>query len=173
MTFENIKDRIAGRKIELTQGYYAIIDKDDYKRVSKLSWWYDKFAGARATTYENGAKNPNRMSLSRFIMNAKKGEIVDHINHNKLDNRKSNLRICNQSDNCGNRIKNRFATLSKYKGVRPDRLNRKWRASITKNGIRKNLGVYKTEKEAAIAYNNAARMFFGEFASFNIIKKQT
>ena len=168
MTLINIKKRIASKELELTQGKYAIVDEEDYNWLNQRRWYYDIFAGARSTSYERGAKNPIRLSLSRYIMDAKKGEVVDHINHNKLDNRKSNLRICTQSQNCGNRLKNRFAKQSLFKGVRPStKTKERWRATINKDGKPRNLGTYPTEELAAKAYDKAAIEVYGEFACLN------
>lgn len=94
--------------------------------------------------------------------------LVDHINRNRLDCRKSNLRKCNQKQNTYNSSK-QHGTKSKYKGIHLNGKCLLWRAQITFNGKRKHLGYYKTEKEAALVYNKHAKVLFGEFANLNII----
>ena len=91
--------------------------------------------------------------------------VVDHINHDTLDNRRSNLRICTHKQNLANRKKHKLAT-SKYKGVR--RINRKtpWEAEISG----KYIGVFKTEKEAALAYNTKAKELFDQYAYLNALE---
>jgi hypothetical protein len=97
--------------------------------------------------------------------------VVDHINHNTLDNRYVNLRICFRSENQQNRRKHQHrhgqALTSKYKGVRWHSTRKKWMAQITLKGTNKHLGVFEHEQEAATAYNEAAQKHFGEFACLN------
>jgi len=90
---------------------------------------------------------------------------IDHINGNRLDNRKVNLRICTAMQNQHNRKKSRGS--SKYKGVSFHIRGRVWVSFIMREAKRYYLGSYKDEKEAAIAYNQAALKFYGEFALLN------
>lgn len=113
--------------------------------------------------------------LSRLVMKAPNGVYVDHINHDTLDNRKSNLRICTQSENMCNSFKRKTyrgkKTTSQYKGVNwandAKFSKNQWRAYITINGKRCPLGRYYSEKMAAYAYDCAAKQNHGEFASLN------
>ena len=109
-------------------------------------------------------------TLSRLIMNAPVGKVVDHISGNRLDNRKSNLRLCTLSENARNRRMERDST-SLFKGVRcVHRTGKKrWNARIFHNGIRKCLGYYATAQEAGAAYNAAAQDLYGEFARINVM----
>lgn len=88
---------------------------------------------------------------------------IDHINHNTLDNRRCNLRVASRSQNAAN-CKGRG---NKYKGVWWDEEKQRWRARITVNYQGYNLGRFDNEEDAAIAYNVAAQLFFGEFALLN------
>lgn len=103
--------------------------------------------------------------MHRLIMNTPEGMLVDHINHDCLDNRKSNLRICTHAENARN--KRPVIGTSKYKGVYWDKTNKKWEAHIRKGKDVKYLGQFKCEKKAALAYNEKAKELFGEFAYLN------
>ena len=114
--------------------------------------------------------------LSRVLMQPLSGFVVDHINHNTMDNRRCNLRICTPSENARNNRGKRTRTVSKYKGVtyhdckkyNPNASGEKpWRAYTRANGKRIWLGYHKTERLAAIAYNEYASREFGEFAYLN------
>ena len=107
-----------------------------------------------------------KVYLHRLIMGFPKNKIVDHINGNKLDNRKSNLRICTQRQNAWNSIKKELGVSSKYKGVHFYKRTGKWQSSI-QAGKRLHLGFFDTEKEAAKAYDFMAKKLRGEYANTN------
>lgn len=104
--------------------------------------------------------------MHRLITGAGAGQQVDHINGNKLDNRRSNLRLCTQSENMRNRGATALNT-SGFKGVHWSANDRKWRAGIKVEGKRIFLGLYLSKEEAAEAYNRAAESLHGLFASKN------
>jgi hypothetical protein len=121
-------------------------------------------------------KEDNGTSLARTIMAAPTGMEVDHINHNKLDNRRCNLRVCTRRQNRQNRLGNRTRTGSRFKGVAfhnaakydPSHSHTKvWRAYTRVMGKRMWFGYYETEELAAMAYNRNAYRLFGEFACYN------
>lgn len=141
----------------------ALVDEDDYARVMEHSWYLNGRGYAITSLY-----SPKRtISLHRFVIQAKQGEEVDHQNGNKLDCRKSNLRVASRGQNIHNRGKRRDGQASQYKGVRKHRQCERWEANIGINGRRKYLGLYKTEEQAAKAYDAAARQAYGEFAHLN------
>ena len=108
-----------------------------------------------------------RTKVHRLITACPKGMVVDHINGDKLDNRKENLRICTMSENARNSKKHADATSSQYKGVSFAKTRGCWVAQISAYGNRITLGSYTVEVEAAKAYNKAALFYFGEFAFIN------
>lgn len=157
------------KSIDLTKGQIAIIDDDDYERVSKYSWYSHK--STNNTYYARSKINKKGIYLHRFIMKVDNTVIIDHINGNKLDNRKCNLRQCNYQQNGANRKS--LLHSSKFKGVtfRKKCKKRPWEASIQINGITLYLGNFSTELDAAKKYNEAAIREFGEFAKINILDK--
>jgi hypothetical protein len=154
------------RYIPLTQGKFAIIDTNDYKRLSKHKWCAFK---SHNNFYAMRRKNNKGIMMHRFIMNAPKGMDVDHIDGNGLNNRKSNLRICTHAQNIHNSrpIRNRS---SRYKGVALSQRDKVGRAYIQHNYRTLNLGGFDDEKEAAHAYDLKAAELFGEFAYLNFPK---
>lgn len=134
------------------------IDKEDFSKINQYKSWRIGKNGY-VTTRKEG------ILLHRLLMNAKKGEYVDHINHNILDNRKSNLRICTNASNNWNKRFKRFVGVAKTKR---NRLNT-WRAYITVNKKWIHLGYFKTELEGAIAFNKAVEKYRDGFAYKNVV----
>lgn len=152
------------KKISLTKGKFALVDNEDYKRVSKYKWHYVGNGSAAHRVY----RTSEYIYMHRLIMNTPSGLEVDHINHNKLDNRKKNLRNCTRGENARNQVIRSDNTIG-YKGVRFDDRNahRKWNAVIWLNGKLNHLGSFKTKEEAATAYDDAAVVYHGKFAYKN------
>jgi HNH endonuclease len=105
--------------------------------------------------------------MHRLIMSPGPREVVDHINHNGLDNRRENLRVCSRTENNWNARK-RKNSKSRFKGVR--KAGNGWVASINVNKVFMHIGFFKTEIDAAEAYNNQAIKFYGRFAVLNNTK---
>lgn len=159
------------KEIELTQGYFALVDNEDFEYLNQFAW---NIRIVKNTQYAKRSDKINKkattIQMHRQIMNCQKNMMVDHINGNGLDNRKCNLRICTRSNNLMNSNKPKSKATSKYKGVNRSKSSLKWRAEIRLNTKGIYLGTFNTEKDAAIAYNNAAIKYFGEFAKLNKVK---
>lgn len=153
------------REIYLTNNDVAIVDDEDHSYLNQWSW--NNYQGyARRTDYSTGRAITIRMH--REIMNCFDGKyIVDHINHNTLDNRKGNLRVCNKSQNLMNQIKKDNKATSKFKGVRYLSTNGYYQVRITKDKITKLIGHFTCEIASANAYNYHAKQLHGEFCCLN------
>lgn len=155
------------KKIELTQGKFTIVDEADYAELNKFNWHYAGGYARRNMRLPNGKRKI--VFLHRELMQTPEGYETDHINGDRLDNRRENLRIVTKNQNQRN-TKPRKGT-SEYKGVSYYKSKRHktgyWVARIQVDGKVKRLGYFKTEKEAAIAYNKAAKAHYGEYARLN------
>ncbi len=157
------------RKIPLTQGKYAIVDVEDYEQLIKYNWGVENNHMTRYASRKRLTSDVNclvaRIKMHRQIINVPEGKFVDHINHNGLDNRKTNLRIVSQEQNDWNRRKRRGNYTSKYKGIR--KKDGKWHVRISHKKIRLYLGAFDDELAAARAYDAKAKELFKEYACLN------
>ncbi len=156
------------KEIPLTQGYITIVDDEDYEMLVSFGSWYAKKTAKDGLVYAVCSVKNRQIQMGRVITSCPKGKVVDHINGSALDNRKSNLRVCYQRENMMNQAPHK-GTASGYKGVRWDKEKKRWRAEIEYDGKRYSLGRHRDIKNAAIAYNNAAIKYHGEFARLNEI----
>lgn len=149
------------KRIALTQGKYALVDDEDYERLVQHKWYYNRGYAVRGAS--------PKILMHRVVNETPEGKETDHINMDKLDNRKSNLRTATRKQNAVNRGTQSNNT-SGYKGVSWHKGSRKWCAYIIKDKKTKFLGYFKDKKQAALAHDNAALAAFGEFAVLNIPK---
>lgn len=152
------------KEISLTRGQVTIVDDEDYEYLNQWKWTADfdlhtkSYYAIRKQRSTKLNQKQKFIRMHRLIMNAPKGKVVDHINHDTLDNRKENLRIVSIRQNMQNK---KIKGISKYRGVHWDKKANKWRASISINNKTKELGRFegtlKGEREAAKAYERACR----------------
>ena len=152
------------KQIELSQGKFALVDDDDYDELNIYNWCIANGYAVRHVTI-SGKRTTQYMH--RLVTNCPADMDVDHVNHDKLDNQKANLRVCSRSENSQNQKMRTKAKTSIYKGVSFYKRDGNWRAEIMLNYKCKYLGYFTNEIDAAIAYNNAAIAMFGEFALLN------
>lgn len=136
-----------------------LIDDEDFPTVDAWTWHINKGYAERIDW-----KTQKNISVHRLVMNAPKGKEVDHINGEKLDNRKVNLRICSPQENRQNSRLRKDNTTG-FKGVRRNR--KRFQAYIHYNGFI-HLGMFDSPKDAAVEYNKAAKKYFGRFAKLNM-----
>lgn len=141
------------------------MDDADYEELNKYKWSLGGSHSSYAVRCTGKAGARKWIYMHRAIMNTPAGMDTDHINRNRLDNRRCNLRICTRSENNGNRI-GRPNSKSKYRGVWPVGPNR-WVSQIAFKKQRYTVGSFRTEEEAARAWDSKARELFGKFARVN------
>ena len=157
-------------QIPLTRGMVAVVDAEDFQLVSTHTWtasfqqgrWY-------ARTQLVALHNPSRqttMGMHQLILGKRNGMLPDHANRNGLDNRRLNLRFSSHAQNSQNR-KVRAENKLGLKGVRKVTNGSTFQASITVNRKRRFIGSFRSAIDAALAYDAAARNYFGEFAVCN------
>ena len=141
------------RRIPLTQGKYAIVDPEDFERLNKHKWHAVRQNNTFYAIRCSGLRNKTKfIRMHREIIRPPHHLVVDHINHNGLDNRQANLRPPTRAQNNYNRLAiRRKDSTSKYKGVAWKKEKKKWRAQIYFNGKLIFLGYFKDEKQAAKA----------------------
>lgn len=152
--------------MQLRNAKIVLLDDDDFQKIKDYNWYQSKVG----YVYGREPKTNKTVYMHRVIMGAKKGELVDHINHIKFDNRKENLRIATASQNIfyqGPSAKN----TSGYVGVSFSAEKKKWMAAIHKQGTTHRLGYFHNKHDAARMYNFWASDMFGEFAFLNKVRE--
>lgn len=150
-------------------GNYAIVDDHLYDELMQYRWYAHKSSTSNGI-YAFSKINNKSIQLHRYIMGITDPKIqIDHINHNSLDDRLNNLRICNNKQNSWNAQCHKDSKCA-FKGVVITRAGR-YQVEIMKDGKKYNLGTYLTAEEAAIAYDLKAIELFGEFACLNFPAK--
>lgn len=157
------------RSIPLTRGFVALVDDADFGWLNQWKWQaHVKREGlVYAMRDERRADGTRRrVRMHRAILDVPEGLFPDHIDGDGLNNQRANLRVCTHRDNCRNRRSR--STTSTFKGVGWDKAAQRWEANIGNGlGRTRRIGRYRTEEEAARAYDAAAREIHGEFARLN------
>lgn len=145
------------KAVPLTHGKYALVDEEDYERVMEYNWHLTK---------QGYAANSLVGKMHRFIMNPPDDMVVDHVNHNTIDNRKTNLKVCDRLHNQKNQ-KPQGNKSSRFKGVYWSNSKNRWVSEIISNFKKIYIGVFSDEIEAAKAYDEAAKKYHKDFAYLN------
>ena len=150
------------KEIPLTQGRVALVDDEDFNRLSVWKWYYHYGYAVR----REPAGKQRTIFMHREVAHTPDGMQTDHINLNRLDNRRSNLRACTAAENKANEGL-RSSNKSGYRGVCWSARDNKWRANIHVGGKFLSLGCFDRAIDAAVAYDTAAEAYFGDFAKTN------
>lgn len=161
------------KEIPLTRGKFALVDDEDYEFISSMGKWHTSAQGYAAINIKKACGKKTVRCMHRILMDRFNSnyESVDHVNSNKIDNRMSNLRICDKSKNMMNKgmLKN---NTTGFKGVCFDKTRSKYKVEIGFDGKVKFIGRFDDIIDAAKAYNAAALKYHGEFARLNEISNQ-
>lgn len=165
------------RRIPLTQGKFAIVDPDRYDELAGYKWFAVRSPrgsyALRMVKANGGPVKQKSVRMHRVVLKAPRGKFIDHINHNGLDNRRANLRICTTEQNTWNKRKQRGRYSSKYKGVSWSKTEKKWQVRITCKRRKISIGYFHDEKAAARAYDRRAKQLFGDYAALNFPNTQS
>ena len=156
------------KQIPLTKGRFALVDNNSFNYISKFKWYFGPDGYARRSQYiglKNGNPIVKTIRMHHLIVKKPDGFVIDHIDGDRLNNTRSNLRVATRSQNNMNRIS--LNGSSKYKGVTWNKKSKKWQAQIWMNNKCKVLGQFLNEKEAAKVYNQTAVKYQGKFARLN------
>lgn len=144
------------KEIQLTKGAVALVDDEDFEYLNQFNWClFNQYAGRKLKASE-GPRNKGLLMHHVLMPDVKKGiRHVDHIDRNKLNNQRSNLRYCTQAQNALNQTRGAASGLRGVRFIERNRLN-PWQAYINIKGKHTHLGYFPTRELAAAAYDAAA-----------------
>ncbi|MCE7073705.1 HNH endonuclease [Dyadobacter sp. CY327] len=152
------------KQIPLTRGQFVTVDNEDFDFLNQWKWYVTACGYAARHDYSN--KQKKQIMMHHLLVAREPGMHTDHINRDRLDNRRENLRVCSAKNNLQNK---KAPNGKKFKGVYECKGKTKttWKALMRPGGKFIHLGVYNSEIEAARAYNTAAVKQYGEYAYLN------
>jgi hypothetical protein len=160
----------------MAQPQYAKVHPANYERLLKYEWFAQKgkncFYAVRRARGPKGSKLAT-IYMHRELIDVADGLMVDHVNQDSMDNRRANLRGATRAQNIRNRKKFAKSSGSKYKGIYWRKKTRKWEVQITFERKKIFLGCFRSEIDAAKAYDRAAIKYHGEFASLNFTQSRS
>lgn len=166
------------KEIPLTQGKVALVDDSDFERLSRHKWHAHKSSSTTSWYARRNIRIRPRVQttilMHREILGLEySSHDGDHRDGNGLNNQRSNLRPASRSQNLQNQQGHLKKKYSRFKGVHRDvaRSRSCWLAQIRVNGKQKVIGSFRNEEVAALAYNEAARIHFREFAKTNVLER--
>ncbi len=153
------------KEIPLTRGYVALVDDEDYERVSQFKWYASV---RRKTVYAQREVGGTAQKMHRLILGLEPGDksLVDHVDHNGLNNCRSNIRVCTHAENQRN-VEKHCDNTSGWKGVIWHKKGQKFAARLRVNSKNIHLGLFHSPISAALEYDRAARKYHGSFACLN------
>ncbi len=152
---------------QLTRGLTALFSPEDLRFIQGHNWYANPAGGMfYASRRGKATETQKTVKMHRELSSQRR---VDHINNDSLDNRRENLRPCTQAENTRNA---RSWGSVPYKGVSFHTITNKYRARIRINGATRQIGVFDNAESAALAYNEAAKSHYGEFAYLNEVKNE-
>jgi hypothetical protein len=148
------------------------VDDEDFEELNKHRWFLSSYgyAGRMESIKECSGGKRKYIAIHRLVLNDPYSFDIDHIDGDKLNNQKYNLRICTHQENLCNKFKCRNNT-SGYKGVSFEKMTNKWVVYVSKNDKTIRIGAFTNKTDAARAYNEAAVKYYGEFAKLNVIEE--
>lgn len=156
------------RRIKLTRVRYALVDVEDFERLNQYKWHCTRLGYAcRQVPRSQRKGNERTILMHKELCPVPEGMVVDHINRNRLDNRKANLRPATKRQNAWNGPFRKRAGDPRFGGIKWDKDLRKWRVRLDVNGRPESFGCYDDQAEAARVYDRAAKQYRGEFAVLN------
>jgi hypothetical protein len=152
--------------IELTQGKVSIVGVEDFEQLSKHKWYFHKNGYAVRNRKKSDGPGSRCIRMHREILRAPDDLLVDHINGDKLDNRRSNIRLATKSQNECNKGPSSLNG-SGYRGVSWSKQKRKWHVRVYLDAKCQHVGFFSNIEEAALAYNEATKKIHGSFSREN------
>lgn len=150
------------KRVPLTRGFETTVSDRDFERVTARKWYAHRYGNGQTYAARKAKGAGGLTLLHRWLVDAPKGAVVDHVDGNPLNNQRRNLRVCTQQENTWNRVASKRSA-SGVKGVSQCARTGKWRAFIRRDRKNVALGTFDSIEKAAAAYQAAAESAFGKF----------